>query len=116
MRAGAKSVRLFEVGRVFLPPNGEEIRRLALLLCGAAGVRRTGAGAPARSSISTISKERWLRSVWEFTLRRSASAEFVLATELWQGDQRRGVAGQLSSAQAAKAAAVVPVFWRDRFA
>jgi phenylalanyl-tRNA synthetase beta chain len=37
LRAGAKSVRLFETGRVFLSPNATEIRRLGLLLCGDAG-------------------------------------------------------------------------------
>ncbi len=34
IRTGTKSVRLFEIGRVFLAPNGVEARRLALLLCG----------------------------------------------------------------------------------
>src|SRR5262249_44696339 len=36
LRAGAASVRFFELGRIFGVPNGDETRRLGLLLCGAA--------------------------------------------------------------------------------
>jgi len=32
MRAGAPSVRVFEMGRAFIPPDGKEERRLSILL------------------------------------------------------------------------------------
>ena len=109
IRAGAKSVRLFEAGRVFHPPNGAEIRRLGLLLCGDAD----GRGAVARrsfpsSSISMISKGRWRRPVWAKWLCVVWSvAEFALAAEVFFAEERRGIAGQLVSAQTAASA---PVF------
>jgi phenylalanyl-tRNA synthetase beta chain len=111
VRAGAKSVQLFEVGRVFLPAKGEEIRRLALLLCGAAGGPAHWRGAPARE-LDLFDLKGALESIGlgEVAFRRCESAEFALAMEILTGDQRCGGAGQLASAQAAKAAGAAAVF------
>ncbi|MEO8438709.1 MAG: phenylalanine--tRNA ligase subunit beta [Spartobacteria bacterium] len=102
IRAGAKSVRLFEVGRVFLPPNGNEIRRLGLLLTGASAARaswRAGSARPLdlydlKGALEAIGLE-------EVTLCRVERAEFALATEVFFAGERRGIAGQLNSAQTA---------------
>ncbi len=99
LRAGAKSVRLFEVGRVFLPPQGEEIRRLALLLCGAAEAQlnwRSGAARPLdlfdlKGALEAI-------GLGEVTLERVERPEFALATEVFLAGKLRGLAGQLHSA------------------
>ena len=75
IRAGAKSVRLFEVGRVFLPPHGEEIRRLGLLLCGGAEGRAHWRGARTRP-LDLFDLRGALESIGlgEVTLRRLENA------------------------------------------
>ena len=111
LRAGAKSVRLFEVGRVFLPPAGREIRRLGLLLCGAAHGQAHWRGAHARP-LDLFDLKGALEAIGggEVALRRLENAEFALATEISIDGKARGVAGQLSSAQSARVAGAVPVF------
>ena len=111
IRAGAKSVRLFEVGRVFLPPDGNEIRRLALLLCGAAQGHAHWRGGRARP-LDLFDLRGALEAIGlgEIILRRMENAEFALATEVFIGEKTRGIAGQLSSAQSARAAGSMPVF------
>ena len=101
MRAGAKSVRLFEVGRVFLPPDGKEIRRLGLLLCGEADGRvhwRDGL----RRQLDLHDLKGALESIGfgEVALRRRRATEFALADGSFFRWKRRGIAGQLFSAQA----------------
>jgi phenylalanyl-tRNA synthetase beta chain len=110
IRAGAKSVRLFELGRVFLPPNGRELRHLALLLCGDARQAHWRSG-PARA-LDLFDLKAALESVGagELRLVRSEDSDFALGTEVFSGPARRGVAGQLSSTQAVKAAATAAVF------
>ena len=109
IRAGAKSVRLFEIGRVFLPPNGEEIRRLALLPLRRG--RRPAALAwrpfPA-SSIFMISKGRWRRPVWEkwhCVVWSARSSPWPRKFSLVKSG--RALPGQLVSAQSTDSA---PVF------
>jgi phenylalanyl-tRNA synthetase beta chain len=111
IRAGAKSVRLFEVGRVFLPPQGEEIRRLGLLLCGAAEGRAHWRGARTRP-LDLFDLRGALEAIGlgEVVLRRLENANFALATEISIGEKARGIAGQLSSAHSVRAAGTVPVF------
>ncbi len=111
LRAGAKSVRLFEVGRVFLPPAGREIRRLGLLLCGAAHGQAHWRGAHARP-LDLFDLKGALEAIGfgEVALRRLENAEFALATEILIGGKARGIAGQLSSAQSVRVAGTVPVF------
>ena len=111
LRAGAKSVRLFEVGRVFLPPHGEEIRRLGLLLCGAAEGRAHWRGARARP-LDLFDLRGALEStgLGEVVLRRLENADFALAAEILIAEKTRGTAGQLSSAHSARAAGAAPVF------
>lgn len=108
VRAGAKSVRLFEIGRVFLPPDGKEIRRLALLLCGAAGGATHWRGGPTRSlDLFDLKGALVAAGLGEVALRRLERAEFALATEVLFAEQRAGVAGQLISGQSSASA---PVF------
>jgi len=108
IRAGAKSVRLFETGRVFLPPNGNEIRRLGLLLCGGAGGSTHWRGGRSRQlDLHDLKGALEATGLGEVALRRLENAEFALATEVFSGEERRGIAGQLVSAQTAAGA---PVF------
>ena len=111
IRAGAKSVRLFEVGRVFLPPDGLEIRRLALLLCGGAQSQTHWRGGRVRPlDLFDLRGALAASGLGEVALRRVENAEFALATEVSIGEKVGGFAGQLSSAQSARAAGSVPVF------
>jgi phenylalanyl-tRNA synthetase beta chain len=108
IRAGAKSVRLFEIGRVFLPPNGEEIRRLGVLLCGEADARMQWRGGHSRQlDLHDLKGALEATDLGGVALRRLERAEFALATEVFIGENRQGVAGQLVSAQSTDRA---PVF------
>ncbi len=108
LRAGAKSVRLFEVGRVFLPPAGKEIRRLALLLCGSAVEQAHWRGESSRQlDLYDLKGALSASGLEEISLRRSERAEFALATEVLTAETVRGVAGQLTSGQAGASA---PIF------
>jgi phenylalanyl-tRNA synthetase beta chain len=108
IRAGAKSVRLFEIGRVFRPPNGEEIRRLGVLLCGEADSRARWRGGHSRQlDLHDLKGALEATDLGGVALRRLERAEFALATEVFFGEERQGVAGQLVSAQSTDSA---PVF------
>jgi phenylalanyl-tRNA synthetase beta chain len=100
LRGGAKSIRLFEVGRVFLAPHGEEVRRLGLLLCGEAKGQAHWRNGNARQLDLYDLKGALGRLARRVTLRQTKSEEFALATEIFLGVQRCGRGGQLSSAQA----------------
>ena len=108
IRAGAKSVRLFEIGRVFRPPNGEEIRRLGVLLCGEADGRVQWRDGHSRQlDLHDLKGALEATGLGRVALRRLECAEFALATEVFFGEERQGVAGQLVSAQSTGS---VPVF------
>ena len=98
LRAGAKSVRLFETGRVFLPPDGNEIRRLGLLLCGEASGSTDWRGGRSRQlDLADLKGALEATGLGEMALRRSQNADFALATKVFWDEEGRGLAGQLVS-------------------
>ena len=108
VRAGAKSVRLFEIGRVFLPPDGREVRRLTILLCGnAVGSTHWRNGAARAFDLYDLKGALAAAGLGEVTLRRCEGAEFALATEIFFAGEKRGRGGQLVSGQSS---ASTPVF------
>jgi phenylalanyl-tRNA synthetase beta chain len=108
IRADEKSVRLFEIGRVFRPPNGKELRRFALLLSGAAGgSAHWRNGRPRPLDLYDLKGTIEATGLGRVALRRCENAEFALAVEVFCGEERRGIAGQLAASQTA---ASVPVF------
>ncbi len=108
LRAGAKSVRLFEVGRVFLPPNGEESRRLTLLLCGEATAHAHWRGGHGRLlDLYDLKGALTAAGLGEVSLQRSEGPEFALATEVLVAGRVCGFGGQLVSGQATASA---PIF------
>ena len=108
VRAGAKSIRLFEIGRVFLAAKSEETRRLALLLCGDAMSRpHWRDGNTRRLDLYDLKGALAAIGLGEVALRRIESAQFSLGTEVLLNEKRLGFAGQLLSMQSSASG---PVF------
>lgn len=100
VRAGAKSIRLFEIGRVFLPPTGEETRGLALLLCGEAMSRPHWRDRNVRRlDLYDLKGALAALGLGDVALRRVESAQFSLGIEVSLNEKRLGIAGQLLSMQ-----------------
>jgi phenylalanyl-tRNA synthetase beta chain len=95
IRAGAESVSIFEIGRVF-PPSGKEERHLGILLWGNAGglnwrlqIRRSLDLFDLKGALGCV--------VPNLSFQPGNSADFALALEVYSGEQRIGFGGQLSS-------------------
>ncbi|MBA3960773.1 MAG: phenylalanine--tRNA ligase subunit beta [Chthoniobacterales bacterium] len=111
VRAGAKSVRLFEIGRAFFPPDGAEARRVALLLSGQAESQANWRGGRARPlDLFDLKGALEALGLGSLRLERSESPNFALVTNVFSEKRQIGVAGQVSSAHAAPAGATAPVF------
>jgi phenylalanyl-tRNA synthetase beta chain len=110
VRAGAERVAIFELGRIFLPPEGEERKRLGILLWGnvssapswRAEAKRTLDLFDLKGAVESIASEPLL-------FRRTQHRDLVLATEIVRGDEVIGFAGQLAAARAAEVDAAGPV-------
>jgi len=98
VRAGAKSIRLFELGRVFFASGGKELTKLALLMSGDAESEPYWRAGHARQ-LDLFDLKGALVSVGleEFSLRRLECDNFALFAEVVDGNQKIGFAGQLSS-------------------
>ncbi|HEX4638701.1 MAG TPA: phenylalanine--tRNA ligase subunit beta [Chthoniobacterales bacterium] len=94
--AGAERVAMFELGRVFLPPDGKEERRLAVVLWG-----KLAPGTHWRSqdrSFDYFDLKGVIESViGPATFKRAEHPDLVLAVEIFSNEQRVGFAGQVSS-------------------
>jgi phenylalanyl-tRNA synthetase beta chain len=95
LRAGAESVSIFEIGRVFIPPAGKEERHVAILLSG-----NSASAANWRSETKRTFDVLDLKGVLEsvvrnVSLRPGNSADFALAVDICCGDARIGSGGQL---------------------
>lgn len=98
VRAGAERVAIFEIGRVFVPPTGEEKRHLGILLWGNA------AGAPhwrteRKRALDLIDLKGVIESLGISALlfRRSEHIDLALAIEILSDEHTVGLAGQLRS-------------------
>jgi phenylalanyl-tRNA synthetase beta chain len=114
IRAGMQRVAIFEVGRVFVPPYGNEERHLGLLVWG-----------------NVMSTPHWrvtekrtldffdLKGVIESLLiknlvfRQKAHGDFALATEILSNNLVVGFAGHLSAARAAEIDVTGPIFFAE---
>jgi phenylalanyl-tRNA synthetase beta chain len=107
IRAGAESVSIFEIGRVFIPPAGKEERHLAILLSG------NTAGAPnwrsqTRRTFDMLDLKGVLESVVpNLSFRPEKSADFALAVEICCGDVPIGSGGQLLANKSSTSSSVV---------
>ncbi len=110
-RAGAQSVRLFELGRTFAPPDAAEKHSLALLCSG--DVRsQVHWRAGERRQLDLFDLKGALESVapGAATFRRGEKAGLPFAAEIVARDRVIGYAGQLASGDAEKLGATAPVF------
>jgi phenylalanyl-tRNA synthetase beta chain len=111
LRTGTKSVRLFEIGRAFRPADAGEIRRVAVLLSGLTRSEADWRSGRARGfDFFDLKGALEALDLPALRLERSANPNFALAVEVFSAEQRLGMAGQLSSAQAAKTGAATAIF------
>jgi phenylalanyl-tRNA synthetase beta chain len=111
IRSGADKVAIFELGRVFLPPNGKEETRLGIVLWGSETGTATWRGT-SRRGFDLFDLKGAIESIVAdpLTFRRSAHPDLGLAMEILFGDKAIGWAGQLTGTRASELDAKGPVF------
>jgi phenylalanyl-tRNA synthetase beta chain len=96
IRAGAEGVAIFETGRVFEPSSGTEEKRIAILLWGNVGSERHWRNEKRRVDFFDLKGAIELART-DLSFRRDQHANFALAVEIIAGNQRVGLAGQLTN-------------------
>ena len=96
IRAGAERVAIFETGKVFEPPNGAEQKRVAILLWGNVGGEVHWRNEKRRVDFFDLKGAIELARTG-LSFRRGQHANFALAVEVTAGNQRVGLAGQLTN-------------------
>jgi phenylalanyl-tRNA synthetase beta chain len=109
---GAQRVAIFEVGRVFILPEGKEERHLGILLWG-----NTAPTAHWRSN-NRILDYFDLKGVIESALpsasfKRVERPDLTLAVEIWRNEERIGFAGQVASERTKAIGASHPVLFAE---
>jgi phenylalanyl-tRNA synthetase beta chain len=95
IRAGAESVSIFEIGRVFIPPSAKEERHLAILLWGNAASGPNWRS-QTRRNVDLFDLKGALECVVpSLSFRSGKFPDFALAVEVRSGDLRLGFGGQL---------------------
>ena len=124
IRAGAERIALFEIGNVFTAPGGEQKRMLAIVLHGDVASKKNWRGqnqrrfdffhlkgvieflaSPGNSESFTKQTEPWLQSggrqdAASYNFRRTDDRSLVLAAEVFAGEKRLGICGQLAAVHA----------------
>lgn len=110
LRAGAQSVRLFELGRVFNSPDATEERHLALLCSGEIRSTVHWRGSD-RRKLDFFDLKGALESLGsgDFNFRRAEKPGLAFAAEITQGEKVIGFAGQLTNGQSGKLGASAAV-------
>jgi phenylalanyl-tRNA synthetase beta chain len=107
IRAGAESVSIFEIGRVFIPPSGKEERHLGILLSGNIATASNWRS-QTRRSFDLFDLKGALESVApNVSFRPGKFPDFALAVEAWSGDQRVGFGGQLLADKSSASSSVL---------
>jgi len=99
VRAGADRVAIFETGKVFEPPSGAEEKRIAILLWGNVGGERHWRNEKRRADFFDLKGAIELARTG-LSFRRVQHANFALAVAVTAGNQRVGLAGQLTNSLA----------------
>ncbi len=106
IRAGADTVSIFEIGRVF-PPSEDEKRHLGILLWGNVTSAPNWRSQASRTIDLFDLKGALGCVVPDLSFRPEKSADFALAVEIWSGDERIGFGGQLSSGKSSAPGSVL---------
>jgi phenylalanyl-tRNA synthetase beta chain len=111
VRAGAERVAIFELGRVFVPPGGNEERHIGILLWGNT-TSDVHWRADQKRRLDFFDLKGAIESVigGNSSFRRNRHPNLALALEIHVGDQLVGLAGQLSTSLASKIDAAGGVF------
>ena len=110
---GAQRVAIFEVGRVFIPPEGSEERHLGILLWG-----NSAPSAHWRSDNRLLDYFD-LKGVIESVIPSASFKRverpdlFSLAVEIWRNDERIGFAGQVASERTKTIGPTHPVLFAE---
>ena len=108
---GASSIRLFELGRIFVPPDATERRSLGLLVSGdSASAPHWRATAKRQLDFFDVKGAVEALRIPDLGFKRAEHPAFALAAEITSGDTVIGMAGQLAAARAAQLGAAAPVF------
>ena len=108
---GARSIRLFELGRIFLPPDASERRSLGLLFSGdAASAPHWRVTEKRQLDFFDLTGAIEALGIPEPGFRRAEHPAYSLAAEITSAGEVIGLAGQLSGARAAELGAAAPVF------
>jgi phenylalanyl-tRNA synthetase beta chain len=106
IRAGAESVSIFEIGRVF-PPSDKEERHLAILLWGNVG-RMPNWRSQIKRSLDLFDLKGALECVVpNLSFRPGKFPDLALAVEVWSADQLIGFGGQLSASKSSAPGSVL---------
>ncbi len=102
IRAGAERVAIFEIGRVFEPPNGEEKKRAAILLWGDIarqvhwrGEKRALDFFDLKGAIELVRNDK-------LSFQRGQNSHMALAVDIVADKDLIGLAGQLSNSLSSK--------------
>ncbi|HEY2139980.1 MAG TPA: phenylalanine--tRNA ligase subunit beta, partial [Chthoniobacterales bacterium] len=110
--AGARRVAIFEVGRVFIPPDAAEERHLGLLLWG-----NSTSSAHWRSENRTLDYfdlKGVIESLIESTsFKRVERRDLTLAIEIWRNNERIGFGGQVASERLKSVGVAGPVLFAE---
>jgi phenylalanyl-tRNA synthetase beta chain len=96
IRAGVERVAIFEIGKVFEPPNGAEQKRVAILLWGNIASKLHWRNEKRRVDFFDLKGAIELARS-DLSFRRGQHANFALAVEIIAGNQLVGLAGQLTN-------------------
>jgi phenylalanyl-tRNA synthetase beta chain len=98
VRAGAERVAIFELGRVFVPPDGREDRHVGFLAWGDV-VSDPHWRKPDRSRLDFFDLKGAVESVYpeKLAFRRGRHPNLSIAADIYAGNHLIGVAGQLST-------------------
>jgi phenylalanyl-tRNA synthetase beta chain len=102
IRAGEKSVAVFEIGRVFEHPNGKEKRRAAILLWGERASRVHWRGEKRPFDFFDLKGAIELTRSDKLSFQRGQNNNMAFAVEIVTNVQVIGIAGQLSSSLTSK--------------
>ena len=110
VRAGASSIRLFELGHVFSAENAAEKRNLAFVFSGSAESNAHWRSASRRLDLFDLKGVIETIGIADLSFRRSERPGLSLSADVLSGSTVIGFLGQLAAAPAADFGALEPVF------